>query len=45
MAKKNLAAKDPVTFIKKANAPDFKIYLTWRLKNSRITREQSMDTY
>lgn len=27
-----------------ADAPDFKIYLTWRLKNSRIKIEQSMDT-
>jgi hypothetical protein len=45
MAKKNPAAKDPVAFIKTADAPDFKIYLTWRLKNSRITREQSLDTY
>lgn len=44
MAKKNPSAKDPVAFIKMADAADFKIYLRWRLKNSRITIEQSMDT-
>jgi hypothetical protein len=44
LVKKNPAAKDPIAFIKAADAPDFKIYLTWRLKNSRISRELSIDT-
>lgn len=34
-----------MAFLKVAEAPDFKVYLTWRLKWSRITREQSLDTY
>ena len=33
-----------MAFLKTAEAPDYKIYLTWRLKHSRITRVQSMDT-
>ena len=44
MEKKNPATKDPVAFLKSAEAPDYKIYLTWRLNHSRITRVQSMDT-
>jgi hypothetical protein len=42
---KNPLAKDLVAFLKTVEALNYKIYLTWRLTNSRLTRQLSIDIY
>jgi hypothetical protein len=37
--------KDPEAHLKTAQAEDFKTYLEWRRDESRVMRENSLETY